>query len=236
MVITVTQPPLKVMSVNDLAMSVSFASTTATATAKVMVKDQSGTPVPNATVTGNWSGLVRGTATGITGTDGTVAIRSAKTKKSGVFTFTVTTVAASGYSYDASRNIETADSISTTSVGFAQDGILNDEAQGTLPSMGGADILMDLDVSMAGSSASATVQVIDEQGNPVKGTVVTGQWSGLVAGAVSGITDVLGQATFISGRMKQAGQFIFTVTGMTLPGYSYDVENSVTEKSIDNDY
>ena len=93
---------------------------------------------------------------------------------------------------------------------------------------------MDLDVSAAGSQAVVTVQVLDEQGNPVQGATLNGQWSGVVSGGVSGMTDVLGQVSFLSKRTKETGQFVFGITGVSLMGYTYGTQNSVTEKSADS--
>ena len=53
----------------------------------------------SATVMGTWSGVVSGSSSGTTGADGSVTLSSAKTRKTGTFTFTVTGVSKSGYSY-----------------------------------------------------------------------------------------------------------------------------------------
>ncbi len=57
--------------------------------ATVTIVDSDGNPVSGATVSGSWSGVVSGSASGITGTDGSVTLASPKTKTSGTFTFTV---------------------------------------------------------------------------------------------------------------------------------------------------
>ena len=115
--ISVTQPSLKAMYISNIAMSISSSKAGKNAIAKVTVIDENGLSVPNATVSGTWSGLVKASVSGVTGTDGTATFNSAKTKKSGVFTFTVNGVAASGYIFDAARNVETTDSISSSSPG-----------------------------------------------------------------------------------------------------------------------
>ena len=48
---------------------------------------------------------------GVTVTDGKTTIDSAKVKDGGTFTFTVTDVIATGYSYNSSLNNETSDSV-----------------------------------------------------------------------------------------------------------------------------
>lgn len=79
----------------DLA---AFALTTAkaqsgtTATAALTVRDRLGRPVAGATVTLAWSGLVSGTASGLTDATGTVRLTSGRSKKSGNVTATVTGV------------------------------------------------------------------------------------------------------------------------------------------------
>jgi hypothetical protein len=74
--------------------------------------DTNNNPVPNATVTGSWSGKVRGSSTGVTDLTGTVVLTSPKTSKTGLATFTVTGVTAPGYTYDPSQNLVT--SVSAT--------------------------------------------------------------------------------------------------------------------------
>ena len=68
-------------------------------TATVRIVDQNGQNVANATVTGTWSGAVSGSASGVTGTNGTVAINSPKTRTNGTFTFCVTNVSGTGVTY-----------------------------------------------------------------------------------------------------------------------------------------
>lgn len=81
------------------------------ASATVKVTNTSGKIVAGAKVTGVWSGVVNGNATGTTGSTGTVKFTSPNTKSRGTFTFTVTGITVSGYSYDQTQNKETSDSI-----------------------------------------------------------------------------------------------------------------------------
>jgi PKD repeat protein len=112
--ITVTQlVPPTVMHVAAINMSSSGSSRNWRAIAGVVVTAAGGLPVAGATVTGTWTGLVLGSATGVTGSNGLISLSSPSTKISkGTITFTVTGVTLSGNSYDASANLETADSIS----------------------------------------------------------------------------------------------------------------------------
>ncbi|WMW24975.1 S8 family serine peptidase [Methanolobus sediminis] len=71
--------------------------------------------------------------------------------------------------------------------------------------------------------ATATATVVDADGNPVSGATVSGDWSGLVSGSVSAVTNSNGEATFQSSQLKNPlGNFIFTLSGVTLNGYVYD--------------
>lgn len=100
------------LRVADIAMSLQTASSNrARAVAVVKVVDGTGAVVAGATVSGRWSGLVSGTVSGTTNSNGLVIFNSAYSRGSGTFTFAVTGVARSGYSYDSSLNTETSDSI-----------------------------------------------------------------------------------------------------------------------------
>lgn len=113
--IQVAANALKVVSVKDISMSLQKSSRDVLAKAKVTIRDAGNNLVSNATVTGTWSGLVKGSATGTTDANGTVTFSSPKTRRAGIITFTVTNVSKSGHTYNAALNTETADSISTSS-------------------------------------------------------------------------------------------------------------------------
>jgi PKD repeat protein len=89
-----------------------FRNGSAEATAQVTVRDGNGNFVPGATVNGTWSGIVSGTASALTGSSGVAALKSARTKASGSFTFAVTGITLPGYVYEPARNQETQDSAS----------------------------------------------------------------------------------------------------------------------------
>ena len=80
------------------------------ATANVSVRDSHGNPVAGAAVSGTWSGAISGSASGTTSTSGVASISSSRTKSSGTFTYTVTGVSLTGYTYAPANNTETSDS------------------------------------------------------------------------------------------------------------------------------
>lgn len=110
-VIISAQSPANVLYVSNISMSKTVSNRGTQARAVVTVKDAAGNVKPNASVTGTWSGLTSGTATVKTASNGTATFSSSVTKNSGTFKFTVTGVSLSGATYDASRNVETSDSI-----------------------------------------------------------------------------------------------------------------------------
>ncbi len=99
------------MYVANIAMQLGSRGRNILAYATVTVMDTDGNPVSGATVYGNWSGVVSGSVSGVTGSDGKVTLSSAKTKNSGTFTFTVADVSHDTLIYDAGLNVETSDSI-----------------------------------------------------------------------------------------------------------------------------
>lgn len=109
--IQVNPDPSKLLSVARIDMSLLTLKTGTQAVAKVVVQDAGLKLIPGATVSGTWSGLVSGTVSGVTGADGSVSLVSPKSRKSGTITFKVTNISAPGYGYDASKNVETQDSI-----------------------------------------------------------------------------------------------------------------------------
>jgi len=86
-----------------------FRNGNAEATAQVSIRDGNGNAVPGATVSGSWSGVVNGSASGLTGSIGVASFKSARTKAIGEFTFAVTGVTLSGYQYAPQSNVETED-------------------------------------------------------------------------------------------------------------------------------
>ncbi|WP_461784248.1 PKD domain-containing protein [Prosthecobacter sp.] len=103
----------KVVYVANIAMSLSSTKLGYQATATVTVRDQNGALKSGATVTGRWSGLANGTVSKSTSRNGTAALSSARTKNRGTFTFNVTSINISGFTYSPTRNAETSDFIAT---------------------------------------------------------------------------------------------------------------------------
>jgi hypothetical protein len=79
--------------------------------ATVWIKGVDGTNISGAVVSGDWSGAVSGSSMGNTGSDGKVMYESASKKNGGTFTFTVTSVVKTGYTYNPSLNVEDSDTI-----------------------------------------------------------------------------------------------------------------------------
>ncbi|MFC1971098.1 S8 family serine peptidase [Chloroflexota bacterium] len=77
------------------------------------------------------------------------------------------------------------------------------------------------------TSALATVTIVDNNDNPspVEGVIVSGYWSGARTDSDSGVTDVNGQVTLESDKVKRAASgttFTFTVDKVELSGWTYD--------------
>jgi PKD repeat protein len=102
-----------VVYVANIAMSLSSTRLGYQATATVTVRDQNGALKSGATVTGQWSGLATGSVSKSTSRKGTAALTSARTRNRGTFTFNVTSINLSGFTYSPTRNAETSDSIAT---------------------------------------------------------------------------------------------------------------------------
>lgn len=104
----------------------------------------------------------------------------------------------------------------------------------TLP-MRVADIGMSLVVNKGGNArADAAVRLVDGDGRPVAGAVVTGAWSGLVTqNGATATSDGNGVARFSSPTSKRSGVFVFTVSGVSANGYQYQpATNTETTDSI----
>lgn len=87
-----------------------------------------------------------------------------------------------------------------------------------------SDIAMSLKVTWTGrAQAIAAVKVLGTNGLPLAGARVIGNWSGLVAGPGSALTDSTGVARFSSPLTRTTGgNFIFTVTNVSgVTGYTY---------------
>jgi hypothetical protein len=88
-------------------------------------------------------------------------------------------------------------------------------------------ISLSLTQNNLGYQASAVVTVKDQAGQIRSGAKVNGTWSGLTSATGSAQTNTSGLASFKSPRVNARGTFTFTVTGITLNGYRYDVTKNV---------
>jgi PKD repeat protein len=107
---TTVQPK---MFADSIAMSQSWATSQQSyAIAKVTVKDTTGRVIPNATVSGNWSGMVSGATSAAANSSGVATLNSPASSVSGTFKFTISGITAAGYTYDATLNKMTTNSVS----------------------------------------------------------------------------------------------------------------------------
>jgi peptidoglycan/xylan/chitin deacetylase (PgdA/CDA1 family) len=80
--------------------------------------------------------------------------------------------------------------------------------------------------------ALATVTVMDEKSDPVADATVHGEWSNLQT-LVNGVTDMNGQVTLRSEKVRGGGTFTFRVTNITKMGWTYSPHlNLKNETSI----
>jgi PKD repeat protein len=97
------------MYVYDITQTANKAGINTTSTAVVTVRDTNNNPVANAAVHITWSDVVNGSASGVTGADGTVTFESDKVKSNGPFTITVDNVTHAILPYNSALNVETSD-------------------------------------------------------------------------------------------------------------------------------
>jgi chitodextrinase len=85
------------------------------------------------------------------------------------------------------------------------------------------DIALELRSQGRWNTGRAIITIVDEGGAPVDNATVTAQWSGLTADAESGVTSG-GTVQFDSDKVDNAvsGEFIITVTDVSLSGFLYD--------------
>ena len=102
-----------------------------------------------------------------------------------------------------------------------------------VPTMRVADIAMSVSGASRQARATAKVKIFDANGLPVTGATVAGTWSGIVSSKVSGSTATNGIVSLNSPLSKKTGTFVFTVTGVTLQGWTYKPDlNTETSDSI----
>jgi len=154
-------------SVGNIEMSLRSSWGRTDSTAKVTVRDGTGTLVAGATVSGTWSGVVSGSSSAVTNASGEAEFQSARVRAptGGTFTFTVTNVALSGYTYNPSDSVETSDSVTVGGAQAPTAVLTADRVSGTAP--------LTVNFSAAGSS------------DP-DGTIVSYSWSFSDGGSQSG--------------------------------------------------
>jgi PKD repeat protein len=109
--VTVTGPGLEIY-VYDITQTPIIAGKNYKSNAVITIRDTDNSPVADAAVYITWSGVVGGSASGVTGADGTVTFVSDKVKSTGPFIITVDNVTHAVHTYNSSLNNETSDSAS----------------------------------------------------------------------------------------------------------------------------
>lgn len=104
-VLSVTEPTVEVIRIQSLNLTLDTNKAGTAATATVLVTNAAGQPIPGATVTLKWSGVVAGTGVAMTGGNGSVVFVSKRVKRVGNFTATITGLVKTGTVYDASLNV-----------------------------------------------------------------------------------------------------------------------------------
>jgi hypothetical protein len=208
---TATSPTVHVASIS---MSLSTNRKGKAAVASIAITDSSGHPVSGATVSGNWNGVTSGSGSGTTNSSGITTITSARTKNSGTFTFTVTSVAASGYSYNPSQNAVSSGSIGTSA---------------PAPLLA-AEVAVNSQIVSLGS-----VQVGEPFTQTLPLPASLGSVSKIHASASSLPSGVRISGTNISGKPKAAGTFAFTVTFQAKVASTAGKEGTTTIK-VTQDY
>jgi len=110
--VTVEPNPSYVVHVHNIAMSVvSVNKNKNAAQAIVTVQNTLGDPIEGVTVAGAWSGIVSGSISGATDSNGAVTFSSNTTRKTGTVTFTVNDLSKTDYQYDSGSNLMTSASV-----------------------------------------------------------------------------------------------------------------------------
>jgi hypothetical protein len=90
---------------------------------------------------------------------------------------------------------------------------------------------MALKTSGSYTYATATIKIVDSNNNPVSGATVTGKWSSATTDTDTAKTNTAGTVTVQSNNVRNARvgtTFTFTVTGVTLAGYTFIPTSSDT--------
>ncbi|PKP55455.1 hypothetical protein CVT91_15685, partial [Candidatus Atribacteria bacterium HGW-Atribacteria-1] len=79
-------------------------------------------------------------------------------------------------------------------------------------------------------TAVAAVNMVDENGTPVEGAIVSGHWSGATKDTDSGVTDANGHVSLNSNKVKNpktGTTFTFTVDNVSKDGWEYYADANV---------
>lgn len=112
--ITVEEANVAAVHVADIEMREKVAGKNRFAQAVVTVHDQDNMPAEGAVVYGDWyvnGAFFESAVSNATSGDGKVTLESSKVKEGATFTFRVTDIVLSGYTYDRDSNVETEDSV-----------------------------------------------------------------------------------------------------------------------------
>ncbi len=93
-------------------------------------------------------------------------------------------------------------------------------------------IEIDLLPGRSGDVPTATVVLAALDGDSCVGATVTGTWSGIVSGDVTGTADADGTVLLSAKKTKKTGTITLTITGISLPGYVFDTQLGVPTASI----
>lgn len=92
------------------------------------------------------------------------------------------------------------------------------------PQMRVSSIVMGLKTFGSYTYATATVKIVDSGNNPISGATVTGKWSSATTDSDTAKTNTAGTVVVQSNNIRNAPKgttFTFTVTGVTLVGYTF---------------
>lgn len=93
------------MAVGSIKLTVGGAATAKAVTAVVRVTTPAGTPVAGATVKASWTGLISGTSSATTDSNGNATMTSKRASTNGTITFTVTGITKTGNVYAPDQNL-----------------------------------------------------------------------------------------------------------------------------------
>ena len=93
-------------------------------------------------------------------------------------------------------------------------------------SMHVSDISMDINYRGVNSMGVAKIVIVNEYGNPIDNTLVSGTWSRIVQDSQAGFTTSDGSVIFTSPKTKKTGSIVFTIENISVADYSYHLENN----------